>query len=194
MGTRQKGRTLPGPAHSELLDFVSTIASKYNDVLYHNFEHASHVTASTYALLSIIRTASCSSSTSNSMFGMAADPMVDMAMIFSALVHDVDHQGVGNEQLIREDNPSAMLYNDQSVAENNSLAIAFSLLRKDKFSNLRACMFGAPSQFKSFDDASAKGQEERVLQENEWQFRHIVIDVILSTDISSPERLEIGRS
>ena len=49
--TRQKGSILPEPVYSELLEFVNTIASMYNDVLYHYFDHTSHILLSLVWLL-----------------------------------------------------------------------------------------------------------------------------------------------
>ena len=49
-------------------------------------------------------------------------------MLFSVLVHDVDHTGTNDILLVKEGHPLAILYNDQSVVEQRSVAVAFSLL------------------------------------------------------------------
>jgi hypothetical protein len=43
-------------------------------------------------------------------------------------VHDVDHDGVPNSQLIKENVTVAAVYKEKSVAEQNSVDIAWTLL------------------------------------------------------------------
>jgi hypothetical protein len=50
---------------------------------------------------------------------------MSLAMLFFAIVHYVEHMGVPNRQLLQESHEPAILYNDQSVAEQRSLAVAF---------------------------------------------------------------------
>mmetsp|Transcript_8010 Transcript_8010/g.9233 ORF Transcript_8010/g.9233 Transcript_8010/m.9233 type:complete len:741 (+) Transcript_8010:50-2272(+) len=108
-------------------------------------------------------------------YGIKTDPIVHLAFLFSALVHDVDHKGVSNRQLVLESDKLAILYNDQSVAEQRSLAVAFTLLMNSNFDNLRGVLF-------------RKGTQEFM------RFRSTVIDLVLCTDISSPERVQIVKS
>ena len=61
-------------------------------------------------------------------------------MVFSALVHDVEHQGIPNRQLAMEDDRLAVLYNDQSMAENWSLYVGFSEFLQDEFQELRSIL------------------------------------------------------
>ena len=70
-------------------------------------------------------------------YGIKSDPLTQLAFLFSALVHDVDHTGISNRQLVLESDDLAILYNDQSVAEQRSLAIAFSVLKRGEFDELR---------------------------------------------------------
>ena len=84
--------------------FVQQIAAMYRDNPFHNFEHASHVTMSVSKLLSrIVGPDSGSSAVQQKLndmelhdntLGISSDPMMQFAMIFAALVHDVDHVGV----------------------------------------------------------------------------------------------------
>jgi hypothetical protein len=94
-------------------------------------------------------------------------------------VHDVEHQGIPNRQLALEDDRLAILYNDQSIAENWSLYIAFSELLQDEFKGLREVMFGA--------NGVPVGQGYS-------QFRRTVVNLVLNTDIASPERTQITKS
>ena len=54
-----------------------------------------------------------------------------MTALFAAAIHDVDHPGVTNQYLIDSSNELALMYNDESVLENHSLAVAFKLLQED---------------------------------------------------------------
>lgn len=68
----------------------------------------------------------------------------------------------------------AILHNDVSVTEQNSLQLAFSLLQKEDFQLLKRCIGPTP--------------EERKL------FRKKVIGMVMVTDISDQERLQIVKS
>ena len=50
-----------------------------------------------------------------------SDPLTQFACVYSALIHDVDHPGVPNPQLIVENPELADKYKERSVAEQNSL-------------------------------------------------------------------------
>ena len=105
---------------------------------------------------------------------IAKCPLLQFATVFAAFVHDVDHVGVPNRQLVEEGNQLAILYNDQSVAEQHSIYVALSTLSEDRFSD--------------FYKMVAPTSVDRAL------FRRLVIDMVLCTDIASPERLQIGMS
>ena len=70
-------------------------------------------------------------------------------MALSALVHDCDHRGVPNGQLVKEDKKLARLY-DQSVAEQNSVDIAWAELMRDDYKDLRACIYSTDEELKRF--------------------------------------------
>jgi 3'5'-cyclic nucleotide phosphodiesterase len=57
-----------------------------------------------------------------------SDPLTLLAICFSALIHDVDHRGVGNAQLMKEDPNMGDKYRGKSVAEQNSLDLSWDLL------------------------------------------------------------------
>ena len=44
-------------------------------------------------------------------FGVGTDPLAQMAIVFSALIHDCDHRGVPNGVLNKEDPSLAKRYN-----------------------------------------------------------------------------------
>lgn len=193
-------------AKQELVEYVSTIGSMYKMVLYHNFEHASHVLGSADALISMIKVESeqqdlrssfstVSSSISDGIgdasdearkhvgnFGISSCPMTHLALVFSALIHDVEHQGVSNKQLVDENNPLAIKYDGKSVAEYNSLDVGRMLLEQEKYPNLRRCMFG--------DASNLPPEAAKVVNSNVTLFHDILLATIQATDISSKDRLE----
>jgi len=181
-------------ARQELLEYVTRIASMYKNVHFHNFEHASHVTMSASKLMNKVcsRDGDSSSSSTNggeekksdksdtaisrqretglffSTFGISSDPLAQLAVVFAALVHDVDHTGVPNAILIGEKPELGAKYNNKSVAENNSIMVAWSVLMEPGFENLRACMFGT--------------------DKDRDRFRQLLINVVIATDIADRER------
>jgi 3'5'-cyclic nucleotide phosphodiesterase len=107
-------------------------------------------------------------------FGLKSDPLMTLSLLFSALVHDVEHRGVPNRQLVLESHELAILYNDQSVAEQRSLAVAFSELMKPDFKELRDVIFEGTDEY--------------------HRFRKAVINTVLATDVASPERTQLVKS
>lgn len=52
-------------------------------------------------------------------------------MIISAAIHDIDHRGVNNTFLINTKDSLALIYNDFSVQENNSISKFFTLINNE---------------------------------------------------------------
>lgn len=191
-------------------EYVTAIGQQYNQVGFHSFEHCSHVTISMNKLLSMVGVSSNyrdhmkhgrsernfftnqggptshdrkihsksfqhhRGGVENFSFGIGEDPRILFAMVFSALIHDVGHTGVPNSVLVEEEDELAILHNDVSVAEQHSLQVAFSLLQKDEFASLKRCICPTP--------------EERKF------FRKKVINMVMVTDISDQERIQIVKS
>lgn len=157
----------------QLEDLVIAIAQLYRANSFHNFEHACHVTMSANKLLKRVvspdRNQSHSSleasirSNHDSTFGLASDPLTQFAIIFSAIIHDVDHAGVSNGQLVKENNRIANMYNRQSVAEQNSIDLTFEVLTSGLYSDLMECIC--------------------VDQQEYQRFRQLVINCVMATDI-----------
>ena len=210
------------PITQSLHEYVTSIGKLYNHVGFHSFEHATHVTLSMNKLLSMVPTMnnnrrsrskrnlmsgggggrgstirfdddpntttpnnhqhnhhhhhhhSPRTSTENFSYGIGEDPRILFAMVFSALIHDLGHTGVPNSVLVEEEDELAILHNDVSVAEQNSLQVAFSMLQKDEFATLKKCICPTP--------------EERKF------FRKKVICMVMVTDISDQERIQIVKS
>jgi 3'5'-cyclic nucleotide phosphodiesterase len=73
-----------------------------------------------------------------------------------------------------EDDRLAVLYNDQSMAENWSLYVGFSELLQDEFTAFRKAVVSTDEEYR--------------------RFRRMVITMVLTTDIASPERTQVGKS
>ena len=161
---------LPEVVVTQLRGFVSTIAQLYRPNAFHNFAHACHVTMSTKKLLQRITTLSNTLSQQEvyfHSFGLASDPLTEVAMIFSALIHDVDHPGVSNGQLVLEQDDMAVRFKDKSVAEQNSIEVAWALLMSENYSDLCDFLFSSRAESN--------------------QFRQLVVNGVMATDIFDPD-------
>lgn len=182
----------------QLFLFVTRVAELYRDVHYHNFQHASHVTLSANKLIDILLSCeysktekanyNCTQGVPNKStsdpadkfersfptFDISNDPLMHFALVFSALIHDVEHRGLPNAQLVKELDKLSAIYLKKSIAEQYSIAVAFSVLSEPCFKELREAIC--------------------VDEEESERFRGLVVDLILSTDISCPERTAKGKS
>ena len=135
---------------SQLKDYIKTIAKMYRSNPLHNFEHASHVTMSANKLLNRIvipenvgyerESNVIASDLHDYTYGITLDPLRQFAVIFSALVHDVDHTGVPNDQLAKENPELEAMYRYRSVAEQNSVDLAPELLLDSRYQDLKDCI------------------------------------------------------
>ena len=164
---------VPIEIQEELYKYICQIALQYRNVHYHSMFHAYHVVISANKLLDICLDDDRSEEHITT-FGIKSNPLLQLSLMFSALIHDVDHQGISNMQLVEEEDELAILYNDQSVAEQQSLAIAFRTLATPNFSRLKKLLFQDTAEYRFF--------------------RKTVIDLVLSTDVASPERMQIVKS
>jgi class 3 adenylate cyclase len=157
----------------ELQNYIACIASGYKKNSFHNFEHASHVILSATKLLKRIVNPNevgpnqkqdiTSEDLHEHTYGIGTDPLTQFSVVFSALIHDVGHTGVPNGQLAKEDPALAEKYTNKSVAEQNSVDIAWDLLLLPHFQNLRACIYQSETEYQ--------------------RFRHLVVNSVMATDI-----------
>lgn len=178
----------------QLRDFVSKIVSDlvvficlqpflkscqavmYNENFFHCFEHASHVVMSVTKLLSRIVAPSdvldymegtnieLVQTLHDFTFGIFSDPLTQFAVVFSALIHDCDHSGVPNAQLMHENADLANRYHGKSMAEQNSIDLAWALLTKESYNELRLAICGTLDELK--------------------RFRQLLINAVLATDLA----------
>jgi hypothetical protein len=167
---------------AQLSNYVTSVAAMYRDNPFHNFEHASHVTMSVVKLLSRIVAPSdinCDDegkvhalTLHDHTYGITSDPLTQFACVFSALIHDVDHQGVPNAQLVAEKTDIAAFYGGKSIAEQNSVDLAWEMLMGGDYVDLRAAIYGC--------------EVEKV------RFRQLVVNSVMATDILDKD-LKVGR-
>lgn len=158
----QEVKIAPKISH-QLVDLVSDIADLYQDHNpFHCFEHASHVVMSVMKLLGRIVAPKDLAEKANHeagriamtlhdhTYGITSDPLTQFACLFVALVHDIDHPGVPNAQLAKENKAMAAIYEGRSIAEQNSFHLAMDLLMEDRFSLLRETLFATDDDWARF--------------------------------------------
>jgi hypothetical protein len=104
-------------------------------------------------------------------YGITSDPLTQFAVVFSALVHDVDHTGVPNGQLAKEHPEMAEMYRNKSIAEQNSVDLAWDLLVDPRYKALQECIA---------EDA-----------EEQKRFRQLVVNSVMATDIFDKDMKEL---
>lgn len=169
----------------EARDYVTAIASGYRKNPFHNFEHASHVILSATKLMKrIVNPDQVGQKTSFSMsdlheytHGIGTEPMCQLAVIFSALIHDVGHKGVPNGRLAIEEPEVAAKYLNKSLAEQRSIDTAWQLLMLPHFANLRRCIYRSVEEKKRFRSLLVHmlfgtdifDQELKALRNDRWE-------------------------
>ena len=164
---RAESTDLPKEIRESLHNLVASLAALYHNNPFHNFEHASHVTMSVTKLLSRIVAPSDLNAGASTLhdhtYGITSDPLTQFACVFSALIHDVDHPGVPNTQLIQEETTLAKFYKNKSVAEQNSVDLAWSLLMSTEYTDLRMVIYNTEAE--------------------RQRFRQLVVNSVMATDI-----------
>ena len=118
---------VPEAITNDIRDYVAMIAAAYKCNQFHNFEHACHVTMSVAKLLGRVVAPEMTSKQGESVtdqnarnqmaaqihdftHGLTSDPLASFALVFSGLIHDVDHLGISNIQLAKEQPELAEYY------------------------------------------------------------------------------------
>ncbi len=184
---------LPSQAEKQLRMFVEAVANAYHSNPFHCLQHASAVTMHLSKLLSRIvvtkldgieegdeddddeysdssedgNVGEIASHLHNHTYGIASDPLTQFALVLSAFIHAVDHVGLPNSEVAKEDPETAALYNNRSIIEQRSIDKAWKKLMEPAFYDLRRCIYS----------------DETELQ----RFRQVVVNSVLSTDIDDAE-------
>ena len=132
-----------------LLSFLRAVKHNYNDNPFHNFYHAFCVTQMVFNVFMVCE--------GEERF---LNDLERFALLFSAVCHDLDHDGVNNGFHVNSRSELAVLYNDASCLENHHCSQAFRILHRPQC-NLIA----------GWDASEYKA------------FRKLVIGCILSTDM-----------
>jgi 3'5'-cyclic nucleotide phosphodiesterase len=99
---------------------------------------------------------------------ITSDPLTQFAVVYAALIHDVDHAGVSNDQLVKEGARIAKMFRNKSVAENHSFQLSWAYLVSGEFKDLTDCICGG-----------SEAELER--------FSTILLNVVLATDVFDKE-------
>lgn len=174
---------VPQMALDQIRDYVTCIANMYRSNPFHNFDHASHVVMSVTKLLSRIVAPSdlpllsdnpdamngeaSAATLHDHTYGITSDPLTQFSCAWSALIHDVDHTGVPNTQLVKENTTLAQLYKNRSVAEQNSLDLSWKLFMDKRYDDFRKLLCPTVVELR--------------------RFRQLVVNCVMATDIMDRE-------
>jgi hypothetical protein len=84
--------------------------------------------------------------------------------VFAALIHNVDHTGFTNKELIGMKAAIASVYEEKSVAEQNLVNVAWTVLEDTCFDQLRAYIYASDSE--------------------EKRFQQLIVNAVMATDIA----------
>jgi 3'5'-cyclic nucleotide phosphodiesterase len=101
-------------------------------------------------------------------YGITSDPLTQFSCVFSAVIHDIDHPGVPNVTLVAEKTALAEKYNNKSIAEQNSVDLAWNLLMNDKYQILRSAIYSNEVEMQ--------------------RFRQLVVNSVMATDIADKDQ------
>jgi 3'5'-cyclic nucleotide phosphodiesterase len=96
-------------------------------------------------------------------YGIKSDPLIQFVVVLAALIHDVDHPGVSNGQLIKEQPTLGRTYQHRSVAEQHSVNLAWNVLVSPEYEQPREAIF--------------------TTQEELCRFRQVLVNAVIATDI-----------
>jgi 3'5'-cyclic nucleotide phosphodiesterase len=138
-------------AKKQLREYITCIAKLHRHCEFHNFEHACHVVMATNNLLSAVAN---SEQTSMVSWLGVLDPATELALLFAALVHDVERDA-------------------QAVAQQ-SVSVAWSLLIEPQFAELQTCLFATSSEREKFrqtvvDAVLATDLSDKNLDAESWE-------------------------
>lgn len=162
----------------KLKAFLHQVEDHYKpDNLYHNSIHAADITQSVFAILT---------------WGGLSKYLSDLdilALIFGAIVHDLDHPGTNNAYQVKSRSEKATIYNDISVLENHHLATAFQILLDDEFNLLINLPHESYSEFRESVIKSVLATDMAHHFDNVGRFKGKVVGADNSTFVNREDRL-----
>jgi hypothetical protein len=106
------------------------------------------------------------------LFRLESLPIIaHFAVLFATLIHDVDHTGVSNAQRSLEEPVMAVKYKNKSVAEQNSVDLAWEELSRSDYTNLRQCICATEVELR--------------------RFRQLIVNLVMATDIFDKDMKEL---
>lgn len=162
---------------------IDEIADNYNVTPYHNLMHAIHVFLNCHVLLhqSLVRWT----------------PVEKFALLFSAIIHDLGHEGVPNAQLVKEKHPLALKYENQSVAENYSIDKGLQLLYGlDEEGGDNGKAHGDTEGATTQEEGESNGSPfpnfvgSLFTSKDHERLKELVKSIVLATDITNKERVQ----
>jgi len=181
--------TLPADAEKQLHDYVAAVSNAYHNNPYHCLQSASQITTALTKLLSRVVptsldeldepgededsveqvqvTDNMAAMLHHHTFGITSDPLTQFGLVFAALIHAVDHQGLSNRDEQNARPESAALYGNRSVVEQRSIDKAWKKLMEPEFKELRRCIYK--------DEVELK------------RFRQVIVNTVLATDRKNEE-------
>ena len=100
-------------------------------------------------------------------FGVSSDPLAQLAVVFAALINDVDHQGIPNSQHVFENSYLADKFKNRCISEQHALDLCWQHFMQSEFDDLRTAIFSSTEDLK--------------------RFRQIVVNCILATDLEDDQ-------
>ena len=85
------------------------------------------------------------------------------SVVFAALIHDVDHPGLSNQELVDLRTPTSVIYKGKSISEQNSLEVAWRVLMDQDFDKLRSCIYTNKQEL--------------------TRFRQLLVNAVMATDL-----------
>lgn len=172
--------TLSVPVQAQLQEYVSHICSLFQENAFHCLDRSTQVSMSARKLVQRVTTSQHQNASDKpkevyeETFGLSDDPLAQFAMVFSALIHDIDRTGgVSNGQLVQENSALAKKYNGRCIWEQHAVDLAWNQLMQPEFEDLRECICS--------DEAELK------------HFRQCVVNSVLGTNFIDEQLLEIRK-
>jgi hypothetical protein len=167
---------LPGKVEAQWKDFITTIVACHRENnQFHNFERTAHMVISSHKMIGRI----CKTEPMHNVQQGGAhwgtlsfdgtediwfDPLLQFAVVFAALIRNVDHAGINNEALCKENPQLAAICVGCSIAEQNAVEIGWELLMDPSYTDLQHYMFGS-------------------IKSEILRFRQVVVNMVMATDI-----------
>jgi hypothetical protein len=165
----------------QLFQYVNSVSCKFRNNPFHCLDHGSQVSMTANKLLSrIVTPANFESNGERAAdlhkltFGISSDPLAQFAVVFASLIHDVDHSGVPNSQLVRENGKLATKYKARSITEQHSVDTAWNHLMQPGFEDLRVAIFADEEEMK--------------------HFRQIIVNSVLATDCTDEHLVALHKA